>query len=800
MSSTPKWARVAVFLLILVLAVGSRFWGLDWGLPHTYHVDENWFAGKAIKFLGGNLNPEFFHVPTLHMYSLAGLWGIYYQVEKAAGNARSITEFTDTYIQSPSVFYLIGRALSALMGIGTILLLFLLGKRMFGPRTGAIAALLLVFSLDHARISHDMLPDVPMVFFLVLGYLFIWNIAEKGRTRDYIWAGVAAGLAMTTKYGGIMLFLPILIAHIYRVRQDKRPVREFILSPRLIGAGLVFLAVFVIGSPYVVLDFPTFKKDFLWQSSHLATEGHFGDPAGASALLFYLRYGFKENVGAIAQFFVLGGILLALARRRKADLILLSYPLLQFAMILTWKTRATRYLFPMAPFFILIAAFFLDWLLGRGDRIFAREKTKPKRRLIWSIATVITIAAILAPSAVRLWNLDSALAGLDSRTRAKQWIDFNIPKGTCLALESYGPPISRTGYSVLTEHALSDLDLEFLSFSGAEYAVTSDTMSGRFLASPAEFPKEAAFYSSLEREGTLVKTIEPRFKGSLQEIHMPELRIYRLSRAPAPGFPVNFRSYVQSVTIRKTEDGWEIRTAVTVEGGLEAGELPQNLYLKIADASGRDFGRIDLRSGPLPVTGTWSAAGSTAVARIPEGSVIDLGYEYIPAPNPVAYPVERPFRKEFRLPGSIVRRDLNKGVWTAGFWFAAVAGPGGDHFQTVTLVPGDDGPVLRSRVFGPALRYGDSRIVNPYVLIRDANGNDQDKLPLFSGRLGAFEADSPGPAESEMKLSRLPSGFRIFLGYEAGSARTSPDAPLGPVLLQLPPLPDSGLDSLPNVI
>ncbi|MBN1938999.1 MAG: glycosyltransferase family 39 protein [Candidatus Aminicenantes bacterium] len=800
MSTAPKQARVAVFLLILVLAVGSRFWGLGWGLPHTYHVDENWFSGKAMKFLGGNLNPEFFHVPTLHMYALAGMWGVYYQVEKASGNARSIDDFTETFIQAPTVFYLIGRTLSALMGIGTILLLFLLGQRMFGFRTGAIAALLLVFGLDHARISHDMLPDVPMVFFLVLGYLFIWNIAEKGRTRDYLWAGAAAGLAMTTKYGGIMLFLPLFIAHLYRVRLDKRPWRESVLSPRLIGAGLIFLAVFVLGSPYVILDFPTFKNDFLWQSSHLASEGHFGDPAGESAVLFYLRHGFRENVGAVAQFFVFGGVILALFRRRKAELILLSYPLLQFAMISMWKTRATRYLFPMAPFFILIAAFFMDWLLRRGSGLFAPARAGRVRKIAWQGAAILLTGAVIAPSAVSLWKLDSALAGLDSRTRAKQWIDYNLPAGTCIALDQYGPPISRVRYSVLTERALSDLDLEFLAHSGADYAVTSDTMAGRFLSHPEEFPKEAAFYASLEREGNLVKIIEPGFKESQQELHMPELRIFRLSRAPAPGFPVNFRSYVQILTIQRTDAGWDVRTAVSAEGGLGVGERPENLYLKISDSGERELTRIILKSGPLPVDGAWTAEGSAGVEEIPEGAVVDLGYEYILAPNPIAYPLDRPLRKEYRLPGRFTLAAEEAGGWSAGLWFTAVPGPGGDHFQTVTLVPGKEGPVLRARVFGPSLRYGDCRISNPRVLVRDASGNDLQMLLVFSGRLGASETDTPGPVEAEMSLSGLPPGFRLILSLDGSSSRTEPNAPAVPVRLALPPLPEFIHEPSPNVL
>jgi hypothetical protein len=790
MSLTPKNARIALFLLILILGVVTRFWGLSWGLPNTYHVDENWFGGKAIKFLQGDLNPHFFHVPTLHMYALAGMWKVYYGIEKSSGHVRTISEFAETYIQSPTMFYLLGRALSALMGLGTILLLYLLGKRMFGARAGAIAALLLVFGLDHARISHDMLPDVPMVFFLVLGYLFIWNIAEKGRTRDYLWAGAAAGLAMTTKYGGILLFLPLFIAHVYRVREEKRPLREIILSPRLIGSGLIFLAVFFLGSPYVILDFPRFFKDFKWQSSHLASAGHYGDAAVHSSLLFYLRYGFMENIGIISQFLVLGGLILCLFRRKKRDLILLSYPLIQFAMVATWKARATRYLFPMAPFFVLIGAVFLDYLLGRGDRRFAPVGADRKRRIAWAAASVLLIAAVIAPSAIRVAKFDAALAGPDSRTRAREWIEYNIPKGTRIALEEYGPPISRQGYTVYYNHTLSNTNMEYLAFTGVEYAVVSDTMAGRFIRFPQDFPKEAAFYEQLAREATLVKTIEPLFREPLLEIHMPEIKIYRLSRAPASGFPVDFRSYVQSVTLTRTAAGpWEVRSTIDAAGGLGVKERAINPYVRVSDADGHELAYIVLRAGMVPSEGSWTARASGSVPDIPEGAVVDLGYEYKLAPNPIAYIPEQPLHKEIRLPGTMDRASRETGRWFGGFWFAAVPGPNGDYFQTASLTPRTGGTFVQSRVFGPALRLGGGRIENPFVLFRNADGKEVKKINVFSGRLGAAGADAKGPAQNEAVIEGLLPGFRVFLGREGGDNPSKPGSSAGPYLLELPPLP-----------
>jgi len=790
MSFSSKSSGTAVLLVLLILAAAVRFWGIGWGLPHTYHADENFFAAKSMRFLEGDLNPHFFHVPTLHMYALAGMWKVYYGIEKAAGNVGTVAEFKETFTQFPQVFYLIGRFLSALMGAGTVLLLYLLGKRMFGPRAGALAALLLTFGLEHARMSHDMLPDVPMVFFLVLSFLFIWNIAEKGRTRDYLWAGAAAGLAMTTKYGGVLLFIPLFAAHVYRVREAKRPAWEYILSPRLIGAGLIFLVVFILGSPYVVLDFPKFFKDFRWQSSHLTEEGHFGDSTAHSALLFYLRYGFIENVGIISQFLVLGGFLLGLFRRQKRDVILLSYPLVQFALISLWGARATRYLMPLAPFFCLIGGVFLAWLLDWGRKKFVPGSADGKRRTVFAAVSWILVAAIIAPSAVRLGKLDSALAGLDSRTRAKQWIEYNLPKGSGIALESYGPPISRQDYTVYYNHTFSRTDLEFLSFKGVEYAVVSDTMAGRFTRFPQDFPKEAAVYEELAREGTLVKTIEPMFKEPLLEIHMPKLDIYKLSRAPAQGFPVNFRTYVQDVSLSRAPSGsWEIRSAASAGGGLGVKEEVSNPYVKISDAGGRELARLVLRPGRLPSAEPWAAEAKETVPDIPEGTVIDFGYEYLPAPRTTSYTPEEPLRKEYRLPGGMDAAGRKEGQWSGRLWFAAVPGPGGYHFQTVAAVFKDDGVFVRSRVFGPALRYGNGRIDDPYVLITDAAGSEIKKIKLFSGRLGAFDADAKGPAEASILLPGLPPRFRLFIGHENGAARPNPEDLTGPYRLELPSLP-----------
>ena len=786
MKFPKQTGRAAIFLAILILAAVTRFWGLGWGLPHTYHVDENWFAGKAMQFFGGDLNPRFFHVPTLHMYMIAGLWRSYYGIGKAAGTFQGPEDFQSRYISRPDGHYLIGRSLSALFAIGTILLLYLVGTRMYNRRAGVLAALLLIFALDHNRISHDMLPDVPMVFFLVLSLFFIRRIYKTGRTRDYLLAGFAAGVAMAMKYGGYMMFLPLFLAHLFRVLETRRPRWEILFSPKLIGSGLVFLATFIAGSPYIVLDFPKFWSEFRWQSSHLITEGHFGSSFEEPAWLFYFKHGFRENVGLAAQFLVLGGVLLGLVRRGKRDLILLSYPVVLFLLIAGWKARATRYLMPLAPFFILAGAVFLDAALRWIGGVLKAGRSKASR-LAFGAGAVVLVAAILFPSAREVARFDAALASPDSRTVAKDWIHLHIPPGTKIALEQYDPPISRERYSTVYRHALKEVDLEWLSVKKIEYVVTSDTMSERFTRYPRDFPKEAEFYRSLEREAVLIKTFRPRYRGPLLEIHFPTIRIYRLSQAPYYGFPGNFGRYAQVVRLEKELSGsWRLWSAVVASEWLGAKETIRHPYVRVTDEQGREIGRVVLPDGDLSAAETFICESGGTLADLPAGARIHFGYEYALAPNPLDVAPEGAFFKEITLPERVDPSSLAAGRWSCAFWFVRFPDSrGDDYFQTVTLARREATAILRSRVFGGGLRYREDYVQNPFVLVRDRSGAELARMPVFSGKLGSFEADRFGPAQSRDILAALPADVRIFVGYDHYFNKTKAAAAGGPEIIEL---------------
>ncbi len=668
--------RWIVLVLLLVLAAAVRFWGLGWGLPNTYHVDENWFAGKAIRFIEGDLNPHFFHVGTLHMYMLAGMWKAYYYLGSLSGTFTSTPQFVQTYIDNPTAFYMIGRALSAVLGVGCVGLVFLIGLRMFGLWPGAAAGLFLALSPEHVKISHAMLPDVPTLFFMLLAFWLIWRVYEQGRARDYVLAGLAAGIAMAMKYAGMMMAIPLFVAHVARVLEQGLPKKKILLHPPLYLFGIVFLLTFFAGVPYAILDSKRFLLDFKWQSGHLMTEGHFGSSMQQPAWLFYLQYGFRDNLGRWVQYLAYAGIALALARRKSREWILLSYPLVQLAMLGSWKARATRYFLPVAPFFILIAApvaaAAAAWLVPHLRARLGRPRFAP--RLVAVLTVVLTLTAA-APSAIRVVRYDASIARPDTRSEAKDWIHWNIPAGAKVAIEMYDPPISRQRYDTVYRHSLSEFDLGELAAVGVRYAVISDVNYARFTRFPEDFPGRAAFYNDLAGEATLLRSFAPSFDEDLLDLHNPTIKVYRLSQAPDFRFPGHFERFAADVAVEKSAAGeWTLRASMRARLGAYVGERVAEPYVLLRGTDGRELARLVLHTGPVP-DGDFTAEASRPIPAPPEGAAICLGYLYDLAPNPLRVPPEQPFGKETALPEKVAGTAGPEARITASFRYDRSAAP-----------------------------------------------------------------------------------------------------------------------------
>ncbi|MDD2807002.1 MAG: glycosyltransferase family 39 protein [Patescibacteria group bacterium] len=145
----------------------------------------------------------------------------------------------------PSVFVM--RLPLALAGIGSVFLLFLIGKLLFDNKVGLISTGLLAVSSYHVWISRIGLQESMVIFFvLLIIYLFIKSLQSGAHWQ---W-GIAFGLALMTKYTAVAV-APIIFFWLIFFRRDLFKEKKFWLAP------LLSLLIF---SPVVLYNIKLFQS------------------------------------------------------------------------------------------------------------------------------------------------------------------------------------------------------------------------------------------------------------------------------------------------------------------------------------------------------------------------------------------------------------------------------------------------------------------------------------------------------------------------------------------------------------
>ena len=132
-----KYSTKILLLLILLIAAFFRFYGLNWDNNFLLHPDERMILMTANKLSfpkplsissllskESSLNPNFFAYGSFPIYLLK--FSSY-----VAGEIMNIT-----WLNGFNKLHYIGRFYSALFDLGTVFIIFLLGKKIFSKSTG----------------------------------------------------------------------------------------------------------------------------------------------------------------------------------------------------------------------------------------------------------------------------------------------------------------------------------------------------------------------------------------------------------------------------------------------------------------------------------------------------------------------------------------------------------------------------------------------------------------------------------------------------------------------------------------
>lgn len=412
-----------VVIAVTVMAGVLRFRGLDWGLPYAEsRPDELLIIGTAFGYGTGDFNPHSFYYPTLFSYLLFVLYGLYATGLLLAGQIQALGDIAARFAADPSPFFLVARGLTAILGTLTIPVLYRLGRRC-GTRTSAcLAALFLAVSYLHVRDSHFGVTDVPMTAFTVLAMIPILGIYQRGNWRDYVLAGGIAGLAASMKYNAALLALPILLAHWYSTGNACHGSVRRLVARNLWFAALAMIGAFLLTSPFVALDWPTFLRDFRYDVWLLSGEGE------AKVGRAWIRHGTVNLWYGVGPFLLLaaaGGVLGMMRRQWRLTLILLAFAVPYYIAVGRGYAVFVRYIVPITPFLCLFAGlaigeYLLPWLA--------------RRWCSWVVGIVIAgVTALVAwPPLSRSLALDRLITQPDTREQAVRYMEARVPSGAVI--------------------------------------------------------------------------------------------------------------------------------------------------------------------------------------------------------------------------------------------------------------------------------------------------------------------------------------------------------------------------------
>jgi 4-amino-4-deoxy-L-arabinose transferase-like glycosyltransferase len=152
------------------------------------------------------------------------LWGVPY----TAGVGTMINQPPlGFYIDSP-VFQIFGLsfntgvAIVTCFGLGCVLLVYLLGKTLYGKPTGLIASALFAVTPWQVVFSRTFLIDVQCLFFSLLFLLIGIYAIRKDSIGLFMLSGTFLGIAFLTKFYGIFMIAPLVIFYFSRRKKNLR--------------------------------------------------------------------------------------------------------------------------------------------------------------------------------------------------------------------------------------------------------------------------------------------------------------------------------------------------------------------------------------------------------------------------------------------------------------------------------------------------------------------------------------------------------------------------------------------------
>ncbi len=497
-NSLYVWLLLA---LIVIVALALRFNGINWDSGYGFHPDERSLYMRAgcmydllterpgyldclrehpqiepglpgirtlLDFDRSPLNPHWFPLGSVLIYILVFF--------------RSIIElFTD--IGALDMRY-VGRSLSALADVGTVILVFLLGRRIYdrqyGPWVGLLAAALVAFAVIHVQHSHFYRPETFTALLVLAVFWAIFQVMEKRRLRDSLALGLVAGLAFAPKASILPVMLPLICCYYYRLVDTgngnlsgvRRGAVEQTFLHALAASG-VALAVFFLVTPYAFLYLSNFLAEQAAQANMARNAGLWPftiQYVGTEPFLYQFKqtaiWGLGPLLGILAWAAVLFTAVLVWKENfaRRADILMLAWVIPSILFLETFEVRFQRYYFALIPFMVLLGSRMLLWAPFSIRDVFGRRGGRPGLETVgqgvaagvsqassWWLylrydstgqrillaGCWVLVGAVLATTVLYSLAFQSVYSNPHPAVDASSWINERVPAGSSIVSDNH---------------------------------------------------------------------------------------------------------------------------------------------------------------------------------------------------------------------------------------------------------------------------------------------------------------------------------------------------------------------------
>ncbi len=572
--SRMPWVWDVLLIGVLLIAAYFRFTGIKWDDNHHLHPDERFLTMvetsiEPVKSLGeyfdtanSSLNPNnrgynFYVYGTLPIFIVRyiGSW---------MGQAG--------YDQ----INVVGRVLSGIFDLGTIVMIYFIGKRLYrNSRVGLLGALFLALSVLPIQLSHYFAVDTFANFFVYAAlYAAVLISTTRGISGEkesedetkpsakpwwllmwcdfipYAFFGLLYGMALASKVSiyALALTLPLaaLVFYLNQSEEKRAAVLPYIIR-NLVLAGAIAFLTFRIFQPYSFMG-PGFlglriNQNWINNLKELKTisSGNVDVPYALQWARRPITFAFtnmvKWGLGLPLGIAAWAGFAWMVWRSAKGDwkrhLIILFWAGFVFLTQSLNPVRAMRYQLPVYPALALITA----WLIMK---LWEQQSRKVRKitgfNINWNkVFSIVILIVVITGSALWAFAFSRIYTRPVTRVAASEWIYGHIPAAINLHVDpdsgiQFMQPIAYQnsayissenpyiyGYTPIQDEVISDFTIEHVLAQQGVQIPVSFIVYIREMENNGYLYKGAGYYQSVfdtstDGEG---ETVEIKFEAGV---------------------------------------------------------------------------------------------------------------------------------------------------------------------------------------------------------------------------------------------------------------------------------------------